>query len=359
MKVGYVPYAKDLQHPGDRRRLAAWALDQKTELNLASPLDSDVLVLSNAANFGYWLKRAKQPVILDLVDGYLGEHPSFIKDVLRNIVRSIRGTSSLRWITYTNHVRVACTQSDAVIVASKEQRDVILRYSNNVYVILDDHSELDSAFSADGDKQTDPTATPLPPNLFWEGFGYTLKHFQVIAKDLDKFLLESGWGMFLVTNEQFPRWGGYIGSIRTRNLVEKWFPLSKEAIQIIPWSIENVIKFANLSTLGLIPIDSRDRFAVMKPENKLLSMWHLGLPVLFSNTPSYSRLASDSDQEDACIKDDGWFSALSTFSKSSEDRNRLKRLGMAHISEQHTHDILMSKWGKTLMDVMSSRLKES
>lgn len=359
MKVGYVPHAKDLQHPGDRRRLAAWALDQKTILNLANPLDSDVLILSNAANFGYWLKRAKQPIILDLVDGYLGEYPSFVKDVIRNIVRSIRGTSSLRWITYTNHVRVACMKSDAVIVASKEQRDVILKYNKNVYVILDDHSELDSATSADVNRQTDSAQPLLSPNLFWEGFGYTLKHFQMIAKDLDKFLLGSGWGMYLITNEQFPKWGGYIGTVRTNNLIKKWFPLSRQAVQIVPWSIENVIKFANLSTLGLIPIDSRDRFAVLKPENKLLSMWHLGLPVLFSNTPSYSRLASDSHQERACMKDDDWFTALTTFSQSPGDRNELEELGMAYILEQHTHEILMTKWGQALADVISSGSKAS
>ena len=178
MRVGYVPYGKDLQHPGDRRRLAAWALDQKLNLNLADPLESDILVLSNAANFGYWLKRAKQPVILDLVDGYLGEHPSFIKDVVRNIVRSIRGTSRLRWITYTNHIRTACRKADAVIVASTEQRDVILKYNKHVNVILDDHSEMDSTFSADGSRNIGSTQPLQSPHLFWEGYGYTLKHFR-------------------------------------------------------------------------------------------------------------------------------------------------------------------------------------
>jgi hypothetical protein len=64
IEVGYIPYSTDLRHPGDRRRLAAWAQSQGTELKVENPLESDVLVLSNAANFNYWLKRAKQPVIL-------------------------------------------------------------------------------------------------------------------------------------------------------------------------------------------------------------------------------------------------------------------------------------------------------
>lgn len=351
--VGYVPYSTDLRHPGDRRRLAGWAQSQGAELKVANPLESDVLVLSNAANFNYWLKRAKQPVVLDLVDGYLGEHPSFIKDVARNLVRSIRRTSNLRWITYTNHVRTACVKSDAVIVASPEQREVILKYNKNVYVILDDHSELDSTTTPDSERPNKPNQEAIPSHLFWEGFGYTLKHFEKIATDVDQFLFQSGWGMYLLTNEQFPRWGGYLGTVKTSELIEKWFPLSKHRIQIIPWSIENVIKYANLSALGLIPIDTDDKFAALKSENKLLSMWHLGLPVLFSNTPSYSRVAADSHQELACIENDVWLDTLTEFSQSSGDRNELRRLGIAYISEHHTHEILMTKWTKTLDEVLS------
>ena len=181
IKIGYVPYSTDLQHPGDRRRLAAWALEKGIELNVANPLDSELLILSNAANFDYWIKRAKQPVILDLVDGYLGEDPSFIRDAGRNIVRSIRGTSNLRWITYTNHVRAACSKSAAIIVASIEQKELILGFNKNVHVILDDHSELDYAMVNKLNMSPVSTQTVAPGYIFWEGYGYTLKHFQIVA----------------------------------------------------------------------------------------------------------------------------------------------------------------------------------
>lgn len=358
IKVGYVPHSQDLQHPGDRRRLAAWAIENKVNLNVNDPLDSDLLVLSNAANFGYWIKRAKQPVILDLVDGYLGENPPLLRDIIRNVVRSIRGTSSLRWVTYTNHLRSACRKSDAVIVASEEQRDVILKFNRNVFVILDDHSELDSTTSTSKNNLNNLPLLPSSNNLFWEGYGFTLRHFQSIAADLDNFLFESGWGMYLLTNEQFPRWGGYIGKVSTRHLVEKWFPLSKQSIQVIPWSIDNLIKIASASTLGLIPIDTQDKFAALKPENKLLSMWHLKLPVIFSNTPSYSRLASESNQERACVKNGNWVAALTIFTQSSEERKELKRLGMTYISEHHTHRILMNKWSSAIENLMASRVSE-
>lgn len=328
-----------------------WARSQGTDLNLDHPLESEVLVLSNAANFNYWIKRARQPVVLDLVDGYLGEHPPFIKDVARNILRSLRGTSDLRWITYTKHLREACRKSTAVIVASKEQRDVIQKYNKNVFVILDDHTELESESLREPANANESNQGNIPGALFWEGFGYTLKFFQDIAKELDQFLLESGWSMYLLTSEKFPRWGGYLGTVQTHKLIAKWFPLSSNKIQIIPWTVENVVRYAGISTLGLIPVDTNDKFATLKPENKLLSMWRLGLPVLFSNTPAYSRVARESNQEEACLKSDEWFTALKTLSQSKGDLQKLRDLGMGFISTHHTHDILVGKWSQTLAEV--------
>jgi len=346
--VGYVPYSKDLQHPGDRRRLAAWALNKGVELNLTNPLDSDILVLSNAANFNYWIKRAKQPVILDLVDGYLGEQPNFAKDLARNIVRSLRRTSDLRWITYTHHVREACKKADTVIVASIEQKETVLSFNNKVHVILDDLSELDSSAQSKLNESLSSHQSTLSGYIFWEGFGYTLKHFRMVAKDLDRFLSHGGWGMYLVTNEQFPRWGGYIGTFRTKNLIEKWFPLSSKSIHIIPWSIENVLRYSNHSSLAIIPINSNDKFAAMKPENKLLSMWHLGLPTLFSKIPSYDRVAREADLEFACIASDFWYQRLLEVHDSESTLEEMRTKGKEYIDRYHTHDILIEKWNTAL-----------
>lgn len=344
LKVGYVPYSRDLQHPGDRRRLAGWALDKGIALSLTDPTDSDVLILSNAANFDYWLNRAKQPVILDLVDGYLGEHPSLFKDVGRNIVRSLRGTSDFKWGRYTSHLKSACSRSDAIIVASIEQKELVLEFNKNVQIILDDHSELDTDGHID--------LSIAHPRLFWEGFGYTLKHFQPISANLDRFLSESGWGMYLLTTEEFPRWGGYIGKVKSRSLIEKWFPLSSGSIEIIPWSIQNVIKYAQASSIGIIPVDPTDKFASLKSENKLLSMWHLGLPTLFSTIPSYSRVALDSHQGQACIPNNDWYTALRDLSQSSAEREDLRIRSKMYINEHHTHKHLIEKWDAALNSVL-------
>jgi hypothetical protein len=334
----------DLSHPADRRRLAAWAAENEIELNTTNPLDSEVLVLSNAANFGYWLKRAKQPVILDLVDGYLGENPSFLKDVGRNIVRSLKGLSSIHWITYTRHLRYACRESQAVIVASPEQREFVLKLNKNVHVVLDDHSEIDSTVVRAAQKISNDPA----PFIFWEGFGFTLKHFKFMAPDLDRFLEEFKWGMNLVTVEEFPRWGGYIGKVRTKDVVKSLFPKSWKSIKIIPWSIDNLALNACKSSFAIIPISPHDQFANLKSENKLLSMWHLRMPTLTSPTSAYKRVLSISGKPEACVEDGDWYERLSNLAISLVDRKELTSSGAAYVLAHHTHDKLVKKWDEII-----------
>jgi hypothetical protein len=343
LSVGYVPYSADLQHPGDRRRLVTWAKSSATELKLEKPNESEILFLSSGANLSFWMKKAKQPVVIDLVDGYLGENPIFIKDFARNFVRSLKGRSSFRSITFSRELKKACRGAAAVVVASPEQAMDVEPYNSNVFVILDDHTELDSArilrFSKTIHGETHKS-------IFWEGFGYTLKHFKVISKELDLFLSQYNYKMSVITNSSFARWGGYIGKIQTKELFERWFPLSHKSIEIIPWSIENVIKNALLCDFAIIPVDTKDKFANLKPENKLLSMWHLGLPTLFSNTEAYTRIADTVGLRELCVGRNDWFKALDKMAQNVDTTDMHKEED--YILKFHTKDVLVSKWQNVL-----------
>jgi hypothetical protein len=343
MHIGYVPYSKNLEHPGDRRRLKSWAQSKSIELNITSPLESDVLVLSGAANFGYWIKRAKQPIVLDIVDGYLGEEVNYFKDIARNILRTINGTSNLKWLTYSRHLRFASKASNIVVVASPEQANWVKDLNSNIAVILDDHSELLTESLFNTQEMNSNSNINQVPHLFWEGYGYNLKHFEFIAKELDAFLHSNNWGMYLITSRTFARWGGFVGRIDAAKLIRKLFPLSWRKISIIPWTLTNLQKYSQISQLGIIPISPNDNFAQLKSENKLLSMWLLDLPVLFSDTPAYSRVANLANQQRACVRPDQWSSAIS----KCTDPNNLECLRInakKYVSDFHTHDLLILKW---------------
>jgi hypothetical protein len=342
-RVGYIPYSKNLEHPGDRRRIVICATANKLDINTDNPLNSDLLLLSNGANFNYWIKMSRKPVILDLVDAYLGENPNWIRDFLRNIIRTINGKASFFDITYTRGLKKACIASDAVIVATPEQRDCILPYNKNVYVILDDHSELNSS---NINKPID-----REKSIFWEGMGYTLKHFKVIAPDLDSYLFKNSYSLYLLTNESFARWGGYLGKVESSKLIRKWFPKSFNQIKVIPWSIENVLEYSNRSEFAIIPIDTDDNFANLKPENKLLGLWALGLPVLFSNTPAYKRVAKEAGLMDGCINREEWKQSLDKHDFLT-DQSYMK-LANKYLESHHTKEVLIQKWEAAISTTLS------
>ena len=344
LRVGYVPYSADLQHPGDRRRILIWAEANHIKLETKKPLDSDLLILSNGANFNYWIRRTQKPVILDLVDGYLGEKPNWVKDFVRNIVRAVNGKSNFQDITYTRSLKKACRESKAVIVATPEQRESVLPFNKNVYVILDDHSEL--LQSVKREVQT------IRKEIFWEGFGYTLKHFKIISRELDDYLSKNNYVLNLLTTESFARWGGYLGRIETSKLVKKWFPNSFDKVKIVPWTLENVKSYANKSDFAIIPININDRFANMKPENKLLGLWTLGLQVLFSDTPAYKRVAIQAGLESAFIDRKGWKEALENHHSllSLESSN----LANNYLAKFHAREILIQKWEEVILNSLKS-----
>lgn len=348
LKIGYVPYSSDLSHPGDRRRIGTWAKTRKSDLQLDNPLESDLLVLSAAANFDFWINKSKQPVILDLVDGYLGEDPLFLRDLGRNLVRSFNGKSNYSAVTFTRALQRACRKADAVVVASPEQAKEVLPFNSCVYVILDDHSELDAARRL---RRVGRPENPSPKYIFWEGFGYTIKHFRILAPSLDKFMSQSGYKLLIVTNPNFARWGGYLGKVNAEKLIKKWFPKSKNQLEVIPWSIEDVIRCASVSDFAIIPVDTKDKFANLKPENKLLSMWHLGLPTIFSSTFAYKRVAKEIGVSEFCIDSSNWkgvFENLDVHSlEDSSDRAE------SYINKTHTRDILVEKWQKVFETVLA------
>lgn len=351
LKIGYVPYSADLSHPGDRRRIGSWSKTRRNDLQLEDPTESDLIVLSAAANFDFWLNRAKQPVILDLVDGYLGEEPSFLKDLGRNMVRSFKGKSNYSAITFTKALQNACRKADAVIVASPEQAKDVLPFNSQVHVILDDHSELDAARHA---RRFHSLGNANPKYIFWEGFGYTIKHFKFLAPILDIFMHQSGYRLLILTNLNFARWGGYLGKVNAEKLIRKWFPRSKNQIEIIPWSIEDVIRCASISDFAIIPVDTNDKFANLKPENKLLSMWHLGVPTLFSSTFAYSRIAKEVGVSEFCIEAANWQVILESLKVDSLGDSLGKT--ESYINETHTKKILVEKWQRVFEAVLAKNV---
>jgi len=347
MKVGYVPYSEDLKHPADRRRLHIISGINKIRIETNQLANIDVLVLSNACNFQKYIKKFDCPIIIDLVDAYLAEQPSLIKDFFRNFIRFLNGTSSLRFLRYTSHIKYACTRADAVIVATVEQSIFVKNFNNNVHIIIDDQSEMLNS----GQSSPLESGEVVRKYLFWEGLGYTLKHFKSIAAELENFLLENNFYLKVLTNRRFPRWGGFIGNVDSEKVLKEMLPRAWQNVEIIEWTTYETKKAARESLIGIIPINKSDKFAMFKPENKLISMWAMGIPVICTPTPAYSRVAKYIDAENMLCSEN-WSKQLKQIAQDLAAREELVYKGRNYYNTFCTKQMLQKSWINAINSVL-------
>jgi hypothetical protein len=228
-----------------------------------------------------------------------------------------------------------------------EQAEYLKNLNKNIHVILDDQSEM-IIEANEGFKSRSESNSNY---IFWEGLGYTLKHFESAAYEIEDFMLENQYRLKLLTTMSFKRWGGYLGNIKTEDVVRHYFPRAWRNVEIIPWTVEATKEAAKKSEFGIIPISKNDNFAMLKPENKLISMWAMGLPVICSPTFAYSRVANEIDAGEMLCQGN-WTSKLNWISKDMSERRRLREEGSAYFQTFCTKEQLQAKWRKAINSVL-------
>lgn len=335
----YDSYSTDLSHIADRRRIGLWINRSDFVVKNAGGSDINIHILTP---FSDPILLDKLPsdtrIILDLVDGYLTDKPHLVKDILRYFLRTSKFRALLKPKRFSTSLENVCSKVDLVVVASNEQAAVVERLNPNVLVIRDCHDELGPPLQVRDFKQSDNF------NVFWEGLGFTLFHFREIASELGLFLLKTNSLLHLVTNENFPKYGDKFGTIRTRDLVKDIFGLAANHVVIHKWTQEKVIEVALNSDFGIIPINEKDQFARLKPENKLLIYWRLGLPTLFSDTPSYLRVAKAANVTGFSVQSGEWGHKLGELASTKE--SRVKNMGdvRSYLLQTHSKQVILRQW---------------
>ena len=123
-------------------------------------------------------------------------------------------------------------------------------------------------------------------------------------------------------------------------------------ISIVPWTPVNLVECAQRSSMAMIPIDLSVPIQRLKPENRLLIMWRLGLPCLTSNSPSYVRVARQAGVNATC---DGLQEWNENFGRLLEDREYAItqiEAGQNYLRENHNRTILLEKWDRAIDSVM-------
>lgn len=345
LRIGYQPLSSDLSQPGDRRRVVFWANHRGHEIVTDLTQPTDVILLSEKADLNAFPKKvAGTPIIFDLVDAYLTPENG-TKDWFRGVSKVLTGQISGPPKRFTKFVEDLCSQSSAVICSSPEQQETIKPFSNNVHVILDSHDELPMVpFSMHNKKPTQ--------RILWEGMPATIRGVAQIGEAISSIGKQKKIELGFVTDEKyFLLLNKYIQR-DTTSLLSSILKSASGFSTVISWSIKNLVEQAMLSDVAIIPIDLSKPIQYLKPENRLLIMWRLGLPCLTSPSPAYLRVAKKAKVNSICDSSVEWQSKIAEIIENRDCAEENATLGQAYLKEFHNTELLLERWDRAFESVL-------
>jgi glycosyltransferase involved in cell wall biosynthesis len=301
-RIGYAGYSRDFSVPGDRRRFAAYAGIKGIPLEYAELNRAyDLAYITYSSDLPGWVARKRREggrlkLVFELIDSYLTD-TNPVRRLLKGSARFALGTDSRLSPDFRRTLVGACEVADAVICSTEEQRDTIRRYNPNVFISFDHFAgEL-------GPPKTDYSRAGKL-KIVWEGQSTTLPNVQVIREPLND--LRDRVELHVVTDPMIHRFFGRFGSYPAMEALagiecEKHFHR---------WDRTTFSGEITACDLAVIPIDAANRLARGKPENKLVLLWQLGMPVLTTATPAYQRAMDAAGVDMTCSTSAEWGARL-------------------------------------------------
>jgi hypothetical protein len=276
------------------------------------------------------------PLIFDLVDAYLSPRNSH-EDFARGVAKSATGQISGKIRPFSHHVRDFCVMSKAVICSSTEQRQLIQPYNLNTHIILDSHEEIPFVEFGDPSRK-------YGHRILWEGQPATIGGIGLISAAIATLAQTNNLSLSFVTDEMYFEIMNKFCRRSTLALLKNHLGILANDAKVIPWSPFNLVSSAMLSNLAIIPIDTSVPIQRLKPENRLLIMWRLGLPCLTSDSPAYARVSTEVETITVCRNLDEWYqNALLLLSEPDLARNQVIK-GQDYLRQTHSKDSLLKKW---------------
>lgn len=347
LKIGYLPLSSSLTAAGDRRRLLFWAKNRGHEIVTDLTQKVDVIVASENSDFqSLYLRQSKVPVVFDLVDAYLSPLNTR-EDFTRGLAKRFSGQISGSVKPFSHYVRNFCASSSAVICSSPEQETVIKPFNPNTHVILDSHDEIPLL-----EPKLAKNAPSKEKTILWEGQPATIRGVQQISAILFQLSQENSLHFDFVTDEVCFQFLGKYFKRKTLHLLKKDLSSVFDRISIIPWSPKNLVSVAKRSSISMIPIDLTVPMQKLKPENRLLIMWRLGLPCLTSPSAAYTRVSSIAGVKAVCDSPEAWLENFSNLLSDPAFALEQVLRGQIYLRENHNQKILLSKWDQAIESVI-------
>jgi hypothetical protein len=336
LRVGYTPNSAGLDHPADRRRFPLWAERRGIKWEVAQiGRPYDVLVVTPRADIDVCLQRSTRAtkLVFDLVDSYLDVPKWTPKQLGRGPAKYLAGESSTPFYSYGRALERMIQAADAVTCASVEQAERIHRLNRNVHPILDIQTKLVRAVKTtyDADK---------PFMLVWEGLGTNAKWFRGIAEALAEVARSEDVALNLITSWEYHE---YVQRFRRRRVIADLRGVHPD-IRIYQWSERMVSPIATACDLAVIPLPLDSAFERAKPESKLITFWLMGVPVVTSATPAYSRVMREAELDSTCDTSAEWVHHLTSMIADERRRAEAGRKGREFALEHYSETTLLRRW---------------
>jgi hypothetical protein len=347
LKIGYWPLSSSLNSAGDRRRLVFWANARGHSIVTDLNQDVDVIVASENSNFNSRIFSDRNvPLVFDLVDAYLSPLNA-VDDLARGFAKRASGQLTGRIKPYSAHVKDFCISSDAVICSSIEQQQIIKQHNSNTHIILDSHDEI--PFKSN---RTRSVEKGIREGILWEGQPATISGVNLISHVLRELLRDRDFDLNFVTDQEYFRFLNRYSKRKTKNLFDKDLRAVMDQVRIISWNPTALVDSAKLSTLSIIPIDLSIPMQKLKPENRLLIMWRLGLPCITSPSPAYIRVSKAAGTNLVSNTPEDWMLNIVRLLDDPVFARDEMLAGQNYVRENHSSTILLSKWDKAFESVL-------
>jgi glycosyltransferase involved in cell wall biosynthesis len=337
LRIGYAPYDASLSQPADRRRFPCYAERRGLEFELADPRRAyDVVVITPRADLNLWSRRPQsEKLVFDIVDSYLDIPKTNPKALLRGPAKFAAGEARHPFFSWRHSLESMLERADAVTCATPEQATAIEPMCANVHAILDFHSRLIRRTKED-------YRAGSPFQLVWEGLGENVRWFGRIEAALAEVNRRHPLVLHLITAPEYKAFMQRFGRRRTSRIAARHF----KNVQIHRWSEETLSPVATGFDLAVIPLPLDRPLERGKPENKLISFWRMGMPVVASSTPAYRRAMAGAGQDLCCESEEQWARVLQRLISSQDAREDAGQTGQAFAELQYSDERLLEVWDR-------------
>jgi hypothetical protein len=221
-----------------------------------------------------------------------------------------------------------------VFCSTEEQAATIRRYNSKVVTSFD-------WFGGDLGPPKADYCRGAKLRLVWEGQSTTLANLRTINDVLNE--LRDSIELHVVSDPLVYRYFGRFLPHASAELLREF----ECDVHFHPWDRASFSRHVTAADLAIIPIDPSNAFARGKPENKLVMLWQLGMPVLTSDTLAYRRAMKGAGLDLLCTDRTDWRAKLERMIAASDsDREQLARQGRVFAERAYSKDEFLKRFDR-------------